>query len=226
MNQALIKTTDNGIMKFTKLTAVSSVTVAEYLGVRHSNLTKNVKKAMKMQNTMNSNRSSLEVNFNPIFKDFEYRDSRGRTQPCIIMNEDGVKALIKVIDTQEAYDYFAILMGEFNSMKEERSSREHSRQVSRPMTDQIKRLQDKLYNEGSGAAPHIYSTIAKQIHRAATGRPMPKRGAEHDLLSSDENYRVAELREDVDALIEDAFDDGVKARDTKNDIRKMLREAV
>ena len=225
MNQALIKTTDNGIMKFTKLTAVSSVTVAGHLKVRHSNLMRSVKKAENYHKSHNSDQSSESIAFNPIFEDWEYQ-IRGKNYPCKIMNEDGVKALIKVIDTQEAYDYFVILMGEFNIMREERNSREHSKQVSRPMTDQIKRLQEKLYDEGSGAAPHIYPNTAKQIHRAATRRPMPKGGIEYGLLSSDENYKVAEFREDVNALIEDALDDGVKARDVKNEIRKMLREVA
>lgn len=232
--QSLIKTTDNGIMKFTELTAIAGNVLAEKLEVQHKNVIRTIKRVMDYEKIRKSESSQVSreiihiteennINFNAVFEEWEYQ-SRGKTFKTYIMNEDALYLVIANMKGQKAHELKVWFKSEFNDMRQERLNREHSKQVSRPMTDQIKRLQEKLYDEESGAAPHIYSTIAKQIHRAATGRPMPKGGIDHGLLTSDENYRMGELREDVDALIEDALDDGVKARDVKNDIRKMLRE--
>lgn len=222
--QNLIKTTDNGIMKFTELTAVSSKTIADVLGVSHRDLLLNVKKVEKYQQSQVCHRTLEKINdddslsFNPIFKDWEYQ-SRGRAYPCKIMNEDGAKALIKVIDTQSAYNYFAILMGEFNKMRQEREERSISKHLAQLMTDQVKRLQKKLFEEGSGSAPHIYTIISRQIHRAVTGRPMPKGGIDHDSLTLEENHKISEIRSAVKSQIKMRLDRGDTARDIRDAIR-------
>ncbi len=234
MNQSLIKTTDNGIMKFTKLTAVSGNILAEVMEVEHFNLMRTIKRVMNYEKKRESQPSVVkgeilhieeekDPNFKAVFKEWEY-ERRGRKYRTYIMNEDALYLVIANSKGQKAHELKVWFKSEFNSMREERSSREHSKQGLRPMTKQIKRLQEKLYEEESGAAPHIYPTISKQIHRAATGRPMPKGGMDHGLLTSAENDKVTELREDVNYLIEENLADGFKGRDIKNKIREMLRE--
>ena len=217
--QNLLKTTDTGMMKFTSLDAVSSVTVAEHLGVRHFDIMKSIEKAKKYHKYQNDNYRS---EFHPIFKNWEYENSRGRKYLSIIMNEDAIKALIKVVDTQKAYDYFTIIMGEFNNIRLERDCRESAKALVVPLSIQVEHLQKKLQDEGSGAASHIYTIIHKQIHRATTGISMPKGGALHDRFTIKENHRLILVRSEVIDFLEKAL----KSKDTGREIKDSLRNHI
>lgn len=97
-----------------------------------------------------------------------------------------------------------------------------SKSLSRPMTNQVKILQEKLAEEKSGAAPHIYTTISKQIHRAATGRPMPKGGEDQESLSLEESNLMVELRDNVELQLDYMFRHEFTGREAKDVIKTFL----
>jgi len=208
----LIKKTESGLLKFRNIDAISSEVVAEMLGVRHHDLLKSIKKAEKYQevqknslkfsNAMNDNHRSLKINFNTIFKEWEYKDSRGRTQNCKLMNEDGFTVLIKVIDTQEAYNLFTILMSEFKAMRNERDIRQISKERSYDFHYEVDLLNERLTVEGSGAGnQRIFATLNQKINKKATERATKRGGIDHDTFTGDENFKRAKLETGVAEIL-------------------------
>ncbi len=174
MKSKIVRKTDIGLLKFKSVTAVTSKTVADALGVSHRNLMRNVEKAKKLQSEI---RSDVSTSFNPVFQDYTYQDTQNRTQSCKLMNEDAVKALIKVVDTQEAYNYFAQLMDEFNKMKLEREARMEVKSPTKTLNRLLKILQRKLDKElplkesgkKSAKISMIYNHIQTAINKTVTG---------------------------------------------------------
>ena len=160
--------TKGGLLKFNNLTAITSKTVADALGVKHRDLLLNVKKAEKYAE---SQVRSHTPHFNPIFQDYTY-ESRGKTYNCKLMNEDGVKALIKVVDTQEAYNYFVMLMSDFNSMKLEREARKAVISPTKTLNKLLDILQQMLKEElpKSAKPKFIYIHVQNAINKTVLGK--------------------------------------------------------
>lgn len=212
-----IKTTNSGLLKFYNLTAITSKTVADELGVPHKNLMRNVKKAEKYLKSRGSHMSPQTLNFNPIFKDYSY-ENRGKTYCCKLMNMDAVSTMIKVTDTQEAFNYFTVLMSEFNNMELERFVREESKIEQKSMTDSIQKLEALLKDEDSGSSGRMYTTINKQI-RNAVGI---SKDSELDELKAAQANTIADYRHNVDIQIEWMLGEGYTGRKIRDSIKEFL----
>ncbi len=187
----LIKTTENGVMKFATMDAITSKKIADALGVKHRDLLLNVKKVEKYEKSQVRDDTP---DFHPKFIDYTY-ESRGRVYDCKLINEDGIKALIKVIDTQEAYNYFAILMSEFNKMRRERISRDNVKIDHVNLTDQCQILYEGLKDEGS-KMPHearFHTIIGKKTKKAVSGSA--KTGS--DALENYQNDNLLMIERDI-----------------------------
>ena len=194
-----IKQTELGLLKFEKVTAVTSKTVADALGIAHKNLMRNIIKTIKLHKSIGSHLSSLNCPFNPIFSDYRYIDTKGRTQTCKLMNEDAVKALIKVVNTQEAYNYFVLLMNDFKTIALERAARESMKEPTNSMHRALKILVDKLkesYPESSRGVK-LYQHIHVKINKAVTGKG---RGVDRDSLPESELKRIKYLEHEVSII--------------------------
>jgi len=221
----LIKTTENGLMKFNKIDAVTSKTVSDALGVRHNDLLKNVVKAEKYLRSHYDELRSENLHFNAVFKDWKY-ETRGKTYPCKVMSKDALWLMVKMTDTDAATTYFIRMVSEFNKMKDERTERQNNREIHSLVTDLTKQVVKKLTEEKSGAAPHYYSTLAKQMHRAATGRPMPKGGVDHDTLTLREDQKLYDIKYAVAEEIAVMLEQNITAREIKDHLKKMLKEST
>ena len=209
------------------MTALSSETVAKELGVRHYDLMRSVKKAEKYQRSMNDDHRSLEINFNPVFKDWEYKDSRGRTRKCKIMNADGVKALIKVIDTQEAYNYFAWIMSKFNDMREERHIRQITKRIRKALTDTIsdfcqyaEETRGKNYKEGK--CPY-YKHFTDLVYKTLGITKPPKGSDRREILTAREVSDIEQMEAEISWMIQDLMEEGVDYHDIYKKIKADLR---
>ncbi len=103
-------------------------------------------------------------------------------------------------------------------------TRADTKALSRQMTDQVKRLVAKLDEEGSGAAPHYYSTLNQQIHRAVTAKPLKRGGIDHEALTIEEECLTGELRLEVEILIKGRLDAEWTGREVKDWIRAYLAD--
>ncbi len=230
----LIKTTPAGLLKFNALDAVAGNTLADILEVRHFDVMKTIKKVMKYENKRKSHNDKVRsqiihiaeensINFNAMFIEEEYQ-SRGKTFKTYIMNEDALYLVIANMKGQKAHDIKVWFKSEFNKMKLERSSRIEAKEKSRPMTDQIKILQEKLKEEGSTSSHFVYSTISRQIQKAATGRPTKMGGVNHDTFTTEENRRIKSLRGVVDGIIETMLVFSKPGKKIQKAVKMMLDE--
>lgn len=189
----LIKTTDHGLMKFNTVDAITSKTIADALGVTHRNLLAYIKKAQHYEEN-SSVQPTLEIT--PMFKDFNYT-SRGKSLYCQLLNEDAVLLLIKVVDSQEAYDYYKILLTEFKTLKIERSERSASKSLQRPVTDSLQELYLRLHNQtdSSQVESRLYTNFNKKSFKAVTGLKHHKDLL--DTLDAKQACDLAELRDNA-----------------------------
>ncbi len=232
--QSLIKKTEQGLLKFTSFDAVSGNMLAEKLEIPHKNIMRTIKKVIMCEKDRKSHSSDVsreiihiaeenELNFNAVFKKWEYKTARGRTYTTFIMNEDALYLVIANSQSAKAHELKVWFKSEFNKMRQERNERSTSKQLSRPMTNQVKRLRVKLFEEKSGSAPFIYAIIAKQIYKAITGRPMPKGGIDHDALSIEENHEIAKIRVETELMIKDMLDSGKTAYHARNAVEIHIK---
>ncbi len=221
MKKKVIRKTDFGLLKFKDMTAITSKTVADALGVRHSNLIKSVKKAEKYEKEMCSNHSTSNSNFNPIFKDYIYQDSNNRTQNCKLMNEDAVKVLIKVVDTQEAFNYFVRLMSEFNDMKQERNLRKGVVNSTKRLNDVLSILAAQITIEtpDSSKPKMIYIHFQSAVNGVIKGK---------NCKLDRESLNQAELQEmkDIENLLADGIEKGLEDKTTATSIRETNLELL
>lgn len=204
----LIKTTEAGLLKFNNLTAVAGNTLADMLGIRHDNIMRTIERVIKYEEyrkTDSSNKRSEithieeenNVNFNAVFKEWEYTNSRGKTYKTYIMNEDALYLVVANSQSAKAHKLKVWFKSEFNEMKMERHIRQVSRQRSHDYTDELILLQEKLKEEKSGSAPFIIPTIQQKIHKKATGRATKRGGIDQDALTGEEDFKIAKLRTGV-----------------------------
>lgn len=229
--EALIKTTPTGIMKFTTLDAVAGTTLAQMLEVKHKNLMRTIKQTIESESTRKDTLTdeliseNENLNFNAIFKDYVYKDSMNRSRRTYIMNEDALYLVISNTQSKKAHELKVWFKSEFNNMKMERIARSNSKENHIGTMNQVKRLQTMLKNEGSRAANFIYSTINNWIHKAATGRTMPKGGATHDSMTRTEDDKVYMLRGMVENRIESLIEGkSHTGREIKDHINQLLKE--
>jgi len=194
-----LKIMQSGLMKFKNNDLITSDIVAKELGVRHFDLLKSVKKAEKYTRLMNDNHRSL--NYNPKFENYSYTDARGRAQKSVRMNLDGVKALIKVIDTQEAYNYYAMLISDHNNLQLERMNRADSKIFHSQLTDALQELYHRLHEAGSSQnEQNLYTNFNKKAYIALTGKKYEHNAL--DKLDGDDAGRLSVLRVDCLNMLE------------------------
>jgi len=213
----LIKTTDNGLLKFNTIDLYSSTSVAKELGTTHQKVLKAIVKARDYVKSHSTSQFSENAHFSPRFIDSTYINERGREYSSVNMNLDGAKVLVKMIDTQKAYNLFAMLMSEFNKMSIERNERADSKQLQRAVTDSLQELHRRLNKAGSTQVEvRLYETFNKKCVKAVTGQPYHKNIL--DTLDARQACDLAELRDNshkqLDAMLE--------GTDTPQDIRKNL----
>ncbi len=103
-------------------------------------------------------------------------------------------------------------------------TRADTKALSRPMTDQVKRLREKLFEEDSGAAPTYYSTLHRQIHKAVTAKPLKRGGIDHEALTIEQECLIGELRLEVEILIKERLDAEWTGREVAGWIKEYLIE--
>jgi phage regulator Rha-like protein len=230
--EAVIKSTENGLLKFSNLTAVAGNTLAEMMDIKHKNLMRTIEKVKKYEENRKKQGSHLSLvivhieeekdhNFNAIFKEWEFTNKMGRTYKTFIMNEDALYLVIANLQGQKAHDIKVQFKAEFNNMKREIRVREISKNDHERYTDSIKLLRAKLKEVGSRSEPFLYSTIQKKIHKQATGRSMPKGGIDHDTLSTKEGAVMDLLRQLVPVWIQESS--MLPARDSKNYVYDQIK---
>lgn len=210
------KTTKSGLMKLKNNDVITSDVVAKHLGVPHRNLMRNVRKAEKYTKVMRSDLSTLKPNFYPTFKDFEYFDTRGRVQKCKLMNLDGLYALIKVVDTQEAFNYYTVIIGEHNDLNLERLNRQDSKVYMTALTDNLKELYLRLNAAGSSQLEtNLYTNYNKKVCIALNGK---YEKGKLDALEADGCADLTEIR--IGSL--NLLDKWLETIDDPKEIRKKL----
>ena len=218
-----IRKTDFGLLKFKDVTAVTSKVVADALGTEHKNLMRNVKKAEKYLKSHSSELSRENPHFNPIFDDYEYTNERGRTYACKLMNEDAVKVLIKVVNTQEAFNYFIMLMDEFNKMKMERAARQEVITPTKTLNKLLLILQEMLKEELPDSSKHkrIYIHVQNAINGAVTGK---NKKLNRELLSHLELEEIDYLEKLFITRIVARIPIGFTAEEIRNDVLDLARK--
>jgi len=211
-----LKTTKSGLMKLKNNDVVTSDEVAKHLGVRHFDLLKSIKKAEKYQNAMNDKHRSLKIDFHPTFKDFEYVDTRGRAQKCKLMNLDGLYALIKIVDTQKAFNYYAVIISEHKNLNLERMNRADSKVYMKALTDNLQELYFRLHEAGSSQLEtNLYTNYNKKVCIALNGK---YEKGKLDALEADGCADLTEIR--IGSL--NLLDKWLETIDDPKEIRKKL----
>ena len=185
----LIKTTDNGLMKFKNLDAVAGNTLALMLEVEHTKMMRTIKKVIKSEGNRKKDTATSGVIFSAIFKEWEYLDSMNRKRKTFIMNEDALYLVIANSQGKKAHELKVLFKSEFNKMKMEREARQELKLIHPTYTDQVKVLSEMLKEEGSKHYSRIYTTIQRQINKAATLNPTPtgaNKGQYRETLTEDQ----------------------------------------
>ena len=156
------------MLKFKSQTAITSKTIADALGVSHRNMLNYIKKAEKYERK-SSVQSTLDTA--PLFGDYTY-ESRGKNIQCKLMNKSAILILIKVVDSQEAYDYFKVLLHNFGLMELEREVRKTVISPTKTLNRLLSILQDMLKEElPKSAKPKlIYIHVQNAINKTITGK--------------------------------------------------------
>ena len=232
----LIKTTNNGLMKFSTLDAVAGNTLADMLEVRHVDLMRVIKKVLKYEEKRKSHCVSLrseivhiveekELKFNAIFKEHTYVNKRGRTYQTYIMNEDALYLIVANTQSTKAHELKVMFKSEFNKMRDERSTREQLKQHHVIFTDGVKHLSKCLKIDGSKHYARIYSTIQLQINKAIIGKSTP-RGIKipeyRDTLSKCNLTNIKSLEQAVVLVINKCFRVGITARAIRAEVRRFI----
>lgn len=224
MKHKVLRTTDSGLLKFKDITAVTSKTVADALGVRHVDLMRNVKKAEKYLKSHYAELHSENLHFNPVFDDYKYTNERGRTYDCKIMNRDGVKVLIKVVDTQEAFNYFMELMNDFSKMELEREVRKELITPTKQLNKLIvKVLQPMLLQElpNSSKSSRLLIHIRNAINGAVTGK---NKKVDRDTLTLHQDEEMDYLERVIGNRIIYMLDAGDTAEDIRTNTLELLKK--
>lgn len=221
----VIRKTDFGLLKFKNETAITSKTVADALGVSHRNMLKYIQKAEKYERK-SSVQSTLETA--PLFGNYTY-ESRGKSLQCKLMNESAILILIKVVDTQEAYDYFKILLHNFGLMELEREARKNVIEPTKTLHDTLQRLQQNLDVElplkDDGKKSKKISMIFNHIHVAVNKTVTGKgRGIERDTLGHHNLEEIDYLERMIEARVSFYLDTGLyTAEEVRADALDILK---
>ena len=220
----LIKTTDNGLMKFKNLDAVAGNTLALMLEVEHTKMMRTIKKVIKSEGNRKKDTATSGVIFSAIFKEWEYLDSMNRKRKTFIMNEDALYLVIANSQGKKAHELKVLFKSEFNKMKAERNERELLKNKHLPFTNAIKIVNDKLGEEGSGAYNRYYATVQRQVNKVATGRPTPQGMdiEEYRCLLSEMELKNINTLESLTIIFIDHFED-LHGRTLKDSVAEMLK---
>ena len=97
-----------------------------------------------------------------------------------------------------------------------------SKALSRPMTDQVKVLQQMLSNEKSGAAATYYATVNRQVRKAAG---IPK-DTELDAATDAQNFKVRDIRQAVEESITAMIQEGkLTGREMKFAVTNLINNS-
>ena len=197
--------------------------IAKGLGTTHQKILQAIAKSRNYIKSHSTSEFSENKHFNPIFVDSTYMNERGRKYKCVDMNLDGALVLVKLIDTQEAYNLYAEMMSAFKKLMAEENARIESKKSFRPMTDQLERLQKKLKEEDSGFAPFTYTTINDWIKKQVLAIPN-RDGSDPEAFTEIKNVMQQTLRDEVEKLIHVSLEDGKSGRETKDLVKEFLKD--
>lgn len=148
--------------------------------------------------------------------------TKGKTSnPVTWVHKDLFLALMIWLGSENELVVSEFLTKVLKNLDTARLTRDVSKVLNKPMTDQIKRLIVMLEREGA-YSKYYYSTINDQIYKSATGRPAKNKREVHDNLIASDNLAIAETRANVQAFIKDALDNGATAWDTKDNVKAFL----
>ena len=239
----LFKTTDNGILKFENLTAVASNTLADKLGLQHSNVKTAIKRVMKYEKIRQSEPFPKRLrinhiaeennpNFNAVFKDWEYT-SRGKTFKTYIMNEDALYLVIANLKGQKAHEMKVWFKSEFNKMRDEITARKAAIDPTKRLNDSLdiigKELKEKLPDSKKSGL--IYVHVQSAINGVIFGK---NKGINRDTITEREALRLVFLEGCIADKVEDMLldDDAEPVRayildtlkDAKSHIKKQYKQ--
>ena len=194
-----LKVTENGLIKFGSLDAVSGNVLAKMLEIEHSKMLRTIKQSIKDEKMRKSHAPDLaseKLNFGAIFKEWEYTNSRGRKYNTYIMNEDALYLVIASTQSKKAHELKVMFKSEFNNLRLEREVRESIKAPTTSLHDSLKPLVEELkinYPESSRGAK-LYQHIHVKINKAVTGKGT---GVNRDKLSETDLIRISELEAGV-----------------------------
>ena len=161
--------------------------------------------------------SSGNLNFNAIFKEYEYQNLRGKTYKTFLMNEDALYLAITESKSQKAHELKVMFKSEFNNMRLEREVRESIKAPTASLHDSLKPLVAKLkinYPESSRGVK-LYQHIHVKINKAVTGKGT---GVDRDKLSDADLIRISEFEAGVSLL--------ATSKDEPEAVRQRIFECI
>lgn len=218
-----IKISEHGILKFTDLDMLPSDVMANALEIRHSKMKRTIERVKKQLKKMEKDHattghiSKYKKEYpKPVFKEYFYTDTYGRTQKNVIMNQDA--ALITIMESRspKAFEMKLLFIADWKRLRLEREVRTAEVSYSLNMTDSLKAFYERLVLAGTRQPENgFYSTVQRKIHKKATGRKMPKGGIDHSSLSVEEMAVLMAIRSEIPNWIKEGKNMGMDARETR-----------
>jgi len=174
MKEKILRITDTGLIKFSSLTAVTGNTLASKLDIPHKNMMRCINRAVKKENIRKSNELKSELiksEFNAVFKEWNYKDSRGRNQKTFLMNEDALYLAITESKSQNAHNIKVMFKSKFNNMRRERELREVAKCETKSANDNLKLLSEQLKKDApdSSKGVRVFLHVQQKINAVISG---------------------------------------------------------
>lgn len=198
---------------------VSSIQVAEKFKKPHKDVLKAIK---NLECSYDFNRR----NYSPI----EYKDSRNRKQPAVLMSRDGLSYLVMGFTGKEAAWWKERFIEAFNKMelciiaeKSRQKADDVAKLECRPMTRALKDTREDL---GKGTKPFHYSNEHNMIYRVVLGVTKKKWCEAHDIDKSERfrDYMPAPMIEaiaDMQRVNTDMIEMGLEYKERKIKLDKL-----
>jgi len=220
IKQTLLKTTDNGLIKFTNLDAVAGNVLAEMLCIRHEKMMRTIERIIKQETKRKKDKPTSGLIFSAKFIKWEYKDSMNRTRKTYIMSEDALYLVIANSQSAKAHELKVLFKSEFNLMRMEREARKESIEVHKILSSSIQKLYLGLKKEGSGlpseAILHIHFTT--KIDKILFGEKVSR-----DMLNVSENQALNYIEQQVSDMILKCLSENMSARNTRKKVYEFIK---
>lgn len=152
-----------------------------------------------------------------------YQKEREGKKYRIMLHKDLFLSLMIWLDARHEFEVTRFLNEIVSELTTVELMRAKRKALQKPMTEQIKILQQILKDEGSGFAPHTYSNIQKWIYFSVTGVMPPKGGADYAQLTSKEEEMIANTRSSVENQIKYLLQSDLTGREIKDILKLSLK---